>query len=1083
MCGSACEMLAAMRHDLPRVHGAGGGTTQPVAATPVEAPNTLRSKAVAEVLCVIGEGPIVEPDDVYSQLYLDGVVVKSADGTYNFQNVEAVVSLGYPDQAYIPGTAAAESVIAIDQELTYGSPVVHAITDTTATGARAAITIPALVRVDATSGNRLPTTVQILIEVQPDGGAYTTVVTDKVHGKCISPVQLDYEVALDGDGPWNVRISRLTADSNSDSLLNETHWSSLSVLRDYRLAYPDTAVLRLRIDAEQFSGAFPTIEYQGDFLILQIPSNYDPVERTYSGIWDGTFVSAWTNNPAWVVWAIITNPRWGLGRWVDSGAVDKWSMYNAGVWFDEQVSDGRGGTEPRLTFNGGFDSPAKAYDAILTVVGACQSMTYWASGAVQMVVDKPDDPVRQVGPANVIDGKFVYEGSDLATRPTAVYVTWFDPDNGFKRAVEIVEDADMIAMHGLRIREVAAVLCTSQGQAHRVGAYELETAWSETQGVSFVVGEDQHDAAPGDLVDIADPSIQGRRMAGRIMAISGTSITLDDEVLIESGQTYELRVADSTGALQTRAVVAAAGSYSTIDVSSAYSPEPLRGAMWMLIASNLAPRRFRIISSEEHTDENTYLVRAVLHDPNKQARVEGAVVLDLPAITAYSTGPIDAVVNLGISEGIERLPSGTYRHRVILGWARHTDPRVVSYEIQYLSYGDDFWTPAGYSPGTTSEIDELGSGSFQFRVRAIGFDGAFSPWSVALTESLVGLDAAPPDVEDPILSVIGATALLSWATVVVANLDHYEVRFSTDTGANWQSMTPIALRVSGTSTQVGARTGIYAIKAVTAQGIESANMASILCNVDGLVINVVETLNAHPTWPGTMSQVEFEDARDAIKLSIESGFEVYESGSYTWPTYLDLGEIYTSRVTGTLVAFGEDTTDDIWDAPDVWALSTVWGSDPTGWDAYFEVRTTEDDPSGTPTWTDWVRLVISDLRFRAIEARLILKRGTLTTVTPIITQASLIVDMPDRVDAQSGLLVGIGGTRVTFEYAFRGPPVPPVVITGIGGTAAGDWADVSNVDVTGFDIYIRNSAGVAVSGRSIHYHAQGYGKVLPVGGG
>lgn len=1046
-------------------------------SAPVDAPNTLRSKAIADMLCVIGEGPIASPDDIYQQVFLNGVPIKSGDGTYNFKNVEAVISLGYPDQAYVPGTPAAESTITIGTEVTYATPIVRAVSDVTATSARVALTVPALVRTDKTTGSTYPSSVSISIDVQPNGGAYSTVVSDVISGKCISPVQFDYDIPLSGTGPWNVRVNRLTADSAVSTLVNETHWTSLSVLRDYRLAYPDTAVLRLRIDAEQFGGSFPTVEYEGDFLLMEIPSNYDPVARTYSGVWDGTFTTAWTNNPAWVLWACLTNDRWGIGRWIDAAAVDKWFLYDAGVWFDELVSDGYGGLEPRFTFNGSFESTASAYDAIVTIAGACQAMSYWASGSAHIVVDKPEDPVKQVGPANVVNGKFTYQGSDLATRPTSVHVTWFDPENGYQRAIEVVENPDMISRHGLRVKEVAGVLCASQGQALRVGRYELETAWTETQTATWTVGEDQHDLVPGDLVDIADPSIQGRRTFGRLLGVSATTITLDSNVTIDSGQTYELRVIDQSGALQTRSVVAAPGETNSLTIASAFSPDPIVGAAWQLIASNLAPRRFRVIVVDENTDENTYTITAVLHDQNKQARIEGGVILDLPAISGYGIGPIDAPTGLTITEVIERLPSGTYRHKVILGWAKHPDPRVIRYEVEWRESDDLFWTAAGYAPGTTVELDELGSDSHQFRVRAIGFDGKLSPWSSELIEVLIGLDAAPPDVTNFAITVLDSTALLSWATTTAANLDHYEVRFASDYGANWQSMVPIALNVSGTSVQTAARTGSYAIKAVSAQGVYSDNAAFIISDVSGLSINVVETTAAHPTWSGTKSQCEFEDDRDALKLSIESGYEVYEDGTYTWPTYVDLEEIFTARVTAALVAFGEETTDDIWNEPDIWSLSTIWGSDPGGWDAYMEVKTTDDDPAGSPTWSDWQRLVVTDLRFRAIWPRLILKRG-ISTVTPIVTEASLIIDMPDRIDAQGGISVSDSGTRVSFTSAFRGPTRPSVVITGIEGATAGDWADVTNIDETGFDITIRNSSGVAQSGRSIDYHAQGYGKVI-----
>ncbi len=1074
--------------------GAGGGSPPPPPppTAPVEAPNTLRSKSIADILCVIGEGPIVVPDDLHKQIYLNGVPLQSSDGTFNFANVSASIALGYPDQAYIPGTAAAETAIGVRVKVTAATPIVQAISDLTATAARLAITIPALVQSDPNTGNRNPSSVAFVIDVQPHGGSYATVVTDTIAGKCISPVQFDYDFPLAGAGPWNVRVRRLTPDSTSSNLLNETHWTSLSVIRDYRLAYPDTAMLRLRIDAEQFAGSFPTIEYQGQFLILEIPSNYDPVARTYDGVWDGTFKTGWTDNPAWVLWAVLTNDRWGLGRWIDAPTVDKWSLYAASQWFDELVSDGKGGTEPRFTFNGSFESSAKAYDAIVALAGACQAMAYWSSGAAHLVVDKPDDPVKQVGPANVVDGKIVYQGSDLATRPTAVHVTWRNPDNSYKRAVEAVENPDRIALHGVRTKEVAALLCTSQGQAARIGRYELETAWSETQTASWGTGADQHDLLPGDHVEVADPSVQGFRRAGRLLAIDGATVTLDDAVTIESDQTYELRVVDETGALQSRTVTNDPGDASVLSITSAFSPPPIIGAVWQLLGSNLAPRRFRVLAIEEGGD-GSYGVTAVLHDQHKQARIEGGLILDLPDFTGYGAGPIAAPTDLMIDETIERLPSGAYRHRVTFGWARHPDPRVVRYDVQYRLIGAASYSSVGSAVGTIAELDELGASAYEFRVRAIGYDGAVSPWSTPIAAAFVGLQAAPPDVAGLSVNVLDATALLAWEPVTVANLSHYEVRYSANAAANWESMVPIAPRVSGASMQTAVRTGIYAVKAVTAQGARSVNAAIVITNVTGLTINIVETLVGDPDWNGTLVDVIVDSSRQAIRLAPDVGdffvdrtdvfdkddvFDTYavkSSGTFTWP-YFDLGERFTSRVTADLDVFGERTTEDIWAEPDVWALTNIWGDDPTGWDAHLEIRTTDDDPGGAPSWSDWQRLVVSDVRARAIQPRLVLKSAE-QTVTPI-AKGDVIIDMPDSDRRGADIPIDVSGTRIAFDQAFRGPTRPSIVVTGIEGAAPGDWPEITNVDRTGFDITVRDAASVAQSGRSIDYHAKGYGAVI-----
>ena len=861
-------------------------------------------------------------------------------------------------------------------------------------------------------------------------------------------------------------------------------------MRDYRLSYPDTAFLYLKIDAQQFSGKFPTIQYEGKMLLLQVPSNYDPTTRQYTGVWDGTFQTAWSDNPAWVLWACLTNERWGVGRFLETSNVDKWMLYAAAQWFDELVPDGNGGFEPRLTFNGTIDSALEAERALAVIAGACQAVFYWASGAVNIVVDKPDDPVAIIGPANVVDGKIVYSGSDIATRPTSVQVTWFDPDNAFTKAVEVVEDLDLIDCYGVRVTEVAAPLCTSQGQAARAGKWELETAWSNTQIASFSVGAANYDLVPGAYIDIADPSFQGRRMFGRLLSVSGTEVTLDYEVLIEAGQTYDIVVPGNDGELQTRSVIASPGYTDVVTIASAFSPNPVAGAVWQLIGSNLAPRRFRVLTNEEKED-GTYAVTALLYDPNKQARIEEGILLSLPSVTSFQTGPIAAPTGVAVSEIIRRGPAGSWMQVVVVGWNTHPDARVVKFEVQYQFDGTTDWIDYGSSLGVIVEItDELGNGAFNFRVRAVAFDGATSPW-VTSSQVLYGLLAPPADVQNFTVNIIDNVALLSWDPVSEANFSHYEVRYSSSQTANWESMVPIVLKVGGTSVHAPARTGLYAVKAVSTRDVFSTNPAFISANVYGLSINVIETIAGDPDWVGSFYRVKEDESRSALVLissvdlfghddlfdwtDLLEPFSVYTYGYFEWPV-LDLGEIIVSRVNAVLDCFGERIFDDLWEEANIWSLPNVWGDDPGGWDAHVEIQTTDDDPSGTPTWSEWRRLVMSDVSARAIRARFVLQTND-SSVTPV-AKGSIVVDVPDSDRKGANVAVSVGGTRITFDNAFRGPTRPSVVVTAIEGAQSGDWADITNVDRTGFDVTIRNGV-TAQSGRHIDYHAKGYGVVIP----
>lgn len=1071
--------------------GGGGQTAAAAAPAPYIAPNTLRTQSYGEVIAVIGEGPIEPPTNVYQQIYLDDVPIQGPDGVWNFSGVRVDYRLGYPDQAYIPGAPAAEDVIAVGVKTQYAVPIVRAITDVTATRARITVTIPALFYVDNATGSQYPTGMVFAVYVQPNGGSYEQVLTVSFYEKCVSQAQLTYDIPLNGDGPWNIKLIRGAPDSTTTNFANDLYWSTYSVVRDYRLSYPDTAFLYIKINAQQFSGKFPTISYQGKMLLLQIPSNYNPITRVYTGVWDGTFQTAWTDNPAWVLWEVLTNERWGLGHYINVLNVDKWGLYAAAQWFDELVPDGYGGFEPRFTFNGTIDSAVEAERALAVLAGACQSVFYWASGAVNIVVDKANDPVAVLGPANVVNGKFTYSGSDVTTRPTSVQVTWQDANNSFIRAIEVAEDLDLVEQYGLRVNEVAAPLCTSQGQAQRTGRWEIETPWSNTQTVTFKVGPAQCNLVPGYDIDIADPSFQGRRMFGRLLSVVDTTVTLDSTVLIEAGQTYELVVPGSDGVLQTRAAFGVAGYTDTLTIASAFSPAPVDGAVWQLVASNLAPRRFRVLTNEEQ-EGGAYSITALIVDVNKQARVEDGFILELPAFSAYQTGAIAAPTGIVASETIRQNPAGTWQQVVTVGWNTPTDPRVIKFELQYHSDLTTEWTDYGSVIGVLAEItDELGSGAFTIRLRAIGFDGAASPWAES-SVVLYGLLQPPADVTGFTINIVGSIAILSWNPVSQQNFSHYEVRFSSNNLSNWESMVPIVPKAGGTSIHTAARTGLFAVKAVSSRAIPSTNAAFISANVYGLAINVVETLIGDPTWVGIPYNTKIDYSRNALVLkSVVDLFDnadlfdfsdlltivgVTTTGYFEWPP-LDLGEIIVSRISANLNCLGERIVDDLWQEANIWTLPNVWGDDPGGWDAHIEIATTDDDPYGvSPVWSEWRRLVVSDVSARGIWARFVLSTSD-SSVTPV-AKGSIVIDVPDSDRKGANVAVSVGGTRVPFENAFRGPIRPSVVVTAIEGAQAGDWADITNVDRTGFDVIVRNGV-TAQSGRYIDYHAKGYGVVIP----
>lgn len=1083
------------------IRGSGGGSkSAPPAAppAPVEAPNTLFGTSYARVVGLIGEGPIQGLIAGSRSIYVDGTPITNPNGSTNYAGITYDTRNGYPDQSIIPGFPAVENEVAVDSDLTFNNPITITINDLTATRVRLNVIILQLFSVDTSTGNQHPTDVVFSISRKDSvSPSFTTVRDVTVVGKTISPVPRSYVIDLTGTGPWQVRLTRVSQDSDSTSLGNGTRFSSYTIISDYRLNYADSAIISAVLPADTFGGNFPEVEVEVGGLLLKIPNNYNPTTGAYSGVWDGNLVtsSVAVGNPAWVLYNMIENNRWGLGDLIDLAHVNKFDFYEAGKWCDELVPDGRGGVERRFQMDGVIDSSEEAFRVLSLVAGAFRSMIYWGSGAIRLVPDRPTDPVRQLNRTNVKDGKFNYVGSGLSTRPTAAYVKWKNPTTQ-KWDIEPYEDLDKIDTYGLIESEPVSLLNQRQGQAARQARWEIETAWVDNDTVTYITGHDNAGAGPGEIVDIADPSIQGFRLGGRLISAVDTTLTIDAPVLLDPLVSYSIKVIDETLAVQVKdLIVTVHGETSTLTIDSPLDPAPMPGAVWNLTSSQVQPRRFRILAVEESSEEDEWKFTGLFHDQNKQTRIENNVIVETPSFTAYPTGGVPAPTGLSTLESIARLSGGTYRHITNLSWTPPSDPRVTAYQVRYKKQSDIMWTDAGRSGGTTAELRELGDGSFSFQVRSIAFDLTPSPWSDEFVQVLVGLTAPPPDVENfrgtPLLDFI----TLSWTPVDVPNVSHYEIRFSPDTNVeSWESAVVLIPQSSAESIQVPNRAGVYLIKAVTAQGVYSLNPTLLRSDTASLLnFNVVEVVVCQPNWLGTREQVSIDPDRQALKLSAEGEWfdrddffdwedwfgpnGVFNEGIYTIDPSMrvDLGAVYTSRISATLHAYGERINVDVFSFDDVFAVDNIFGEDPAGWSVELQYRTTDIEPALSPDvgWSEWKSLIVSDVTARAFDFRLIL-RTTDQFVTPIVEQLEITVDMPDRTIAGNDLVVPIEGRRVEFIPAFKGFAGLAIVEQDLD---TGDYPVVTNKNTTGFDIIFRNSSGAAVE-RTIDFVAKGHGVEL-----
>lgn len=704
--------------------GGGGGA--------VEASDTLRSKSFARVLDAIGEGEIEGLVNGLNSIYLDGTRLQAADGGFNFEGVQVDLRQGTQGQEHIAGISAVENEVNVSVEVKKETPVVRTITNLNVNAVRVKLMIPQLSKQDKSNGNIDGSSVTVGIDLQTGSGAFVRQVTDEIVGKTMSRYERSYRIQLAGAGPWAIRMVRLTDKAEDSSIQNTTFFSSMTEIIDAKLSYPNTAMVGIRLDASQFS-SIPTRAYHMKLLRVRVPSNYDPKTRVYTGAWDGTFKIAWSNNPAWCFYDLITSARYGLGQHIPEEMVDKWSLYRIGRYCDEQVPDGRGGTEPRFTLNVYLQTREDSYKLLNDMASAFRGMLHWAGGSVVVTQDAPSDPTYLFTNSNVVEGAFSYSGTSASARHTVALVSWNDLSDMGRQKVEYVEDAEGIARYGVVETEVAAFGCTSQAQAHRVGRWILASELTETETATFVTGMEGAMAHPGQIIKVRDNYRHSKRMGGRVRSATGGTITLDAPVVMESGREYRLFVIGADGALHETEVHNGPGEHTQLDMQSSMDAPAVPGATWVLSASaDGKDKTYRIISVSEKGD-GTYEVTALEHSPDKYAiadegtKLDGGQNADSGAgSTAFNPNGVSAptAINVAVSDYIS---GSTQKFRVALGWRHEDGLSHWEVETRYEAENPVLVTPVGTA---MYEINDARQGYHSFRVRAVNMVGQKSPWAV-----------------------------------------------------------------------------------------------------------------------------------------------------------------------------------------------------------------------------------------------------------------------------------------------------------------------------------------------------------------
>ncbi|EOP8472677.1 host specificity protein J [Escherichia coli] len=718
--------------------GKGGGK----AHTPVEAKDNLKSTQMMSVIDAIGEGPIEGPVKGLQSILVNKTPLTDTDGNPVIHGVTAVWRAGEQEQTPPEGFESSGSETALGVEVTKAKPVTRTITSANIDRLRVTFGVQSLVQTTS-QGDRNPASVRLLIQLQRNGN-WVTEKDVTINGKTTS--QFLASVILDNlpPRPFNIRMVRETADSTTDQLQNKTLWSSYTEIIDVKQCYPNTAIVGLQVDAEQFGGQQMTVNYHIRGRIIQVPSNYDPEKRTYSGIWDGSLKPAYSNNPAWCLWDMLTHPRYGMGKRLGAADVDKWALYAIAQYCDQTVPDGFGGTEPRMTFNAYLSQQRKAWDVLSDFCSAMRCMPVWNGQTLTFVQDRPSDVVWPYTNCDVVVDDngvgFRYSFSALKDRHTAVEVNYTDPQNGWQTSTELVEDPEAILRYGRNLLKMDAFGCTSRGQAHRAGLWVIKTGLLETQTVDFTLGSQGLRHTPGDIIEICDNDYAGTMTGGRILSIDAASrtLTLDREVTLPETGAATVNLINGSGKPVSVAITAHPAP-DRIQVSTLPDGVETYG-VWGLSLPSLRRRLFRCVSIRENTD-GTFAITAVQHVPEKEAIVDNGASFEPQSGTLNSVIP-PAVQHLTVEVSAA---DGQY-----LAQAKWDTPRVVkgvrfSLRLTSGSGEDSRLVTTAITADTEHRFSGLPPGEYTLTVRAINSYG--QQGEPATTTFRINAPAKPATIE------------------------------------------------------------------------------------------------------------------------------------------------------------------------------------------------------------------------------------------------------------------------------------------------------------------------------------------------
>lgn len=812
------------------ISGRGGSKGGGGARTPVEANDTVNSRAMASVLDLLGEGVVGGLVDGAKSIFLNDTPLQNDDGSYNFSGVTWWFRDGSQDQSVIDGFDFIETPKSVNMQLKKTNQVNVALDSADSDRVRVVMKFPSLRNVNKENGDTSATTVQYrfqidagngkgFVDVTPEGEKSSLItLTAKKTGVYYRSYVIDLPKPAKA---YTLRAIRLTEDHKDSSYqFDDTYIDSIGEIVNTSLNYPNSVLAGLKINSEQFGSSMPSRSYLIKGMKIRVPSNYNANTNTYDGNWDGTFKLVSSSNPAWILFDLLTNTRYGLGEFVKESMINVGELYQIGRYCDALVDDGFGGKEKRFSINTQITSRQDAYRVVQDIAGAFRGMVYWAGGMVHITQDSPADPVMLFSNSNVVNGSFAYKGSARKDRYSVALVTYNNKEDGYKQSVEYVEDQEAIKRYGVRKTESVAFGCTSRGQAHRVGLWTLYTSRMESDIITFTVGMDSVFLMPGDIVLIADKFRAGRRNSGRITGFTSNSIKLDSPVNLTAVGNH-ITFMSSEGKMIERDILENGKNVSTVTFKNALgiNETPVADAVWVIAQPDLAPLQARVTSVAEGTDGTSFNITAIQNNPTKYEAIDSGAQL-IPQNTTVLDPTFSKPSGLTVTEGTYLASPGNLSISLTAAWEGKSAQYYVSWRRSDAG-NESNWKSQRVTEEQFEIRDIAENGQYDFQVYAVSVSGRKTD-TISTTYKVLGTMSAP---EAPTgLTAVGdyRSVVLNWVNPSSVDLDHIEVLASK---VNDKAKAQLIAKVFGTTFSHNGLedsvTWYYWVRAVNKRGMMS----------------------------------------------------------------------------------------------------------------------------------------------------------------------------------------------------------------------------------------------------------------------